>query len=222
MNNIENINNIEFRYEDFLEYLIQGNKNGSSKLIKNYVSQGMKIKDIYEVIIRKSLYRVGELWEQNKVSVATEHMATAITESILNELFEFNISDARTGNKIIAACVENESHQVGIKMVADIFESNGWDSYFMGANTPTTELIDFAKVVNPDVIALSLSIYFNLPVLKRMIIEIRRQLPNIIIIVGGQAFNRIPFDLDKTYKKIHFLPDLYSIEQFIANWQSQK
>ena len=209
----------DFSYEDFLEYLIKGNKTESAQLINFYISKGINIKDIYENVIRKSLYKVGELWEQNKVSVATEHMATAITESILNDIFEHTISDNRTGKKIIAACVENENHQVGIKMVADIFEANGWDSYFMGANTPTMELINFAKVINPDVIALSLSIYFNLPILKKMIIEIRNQLPNVSIIVGGQAFNRIEFDLDKTYKKIHYLPDLYSIENFINNWQ---
>lgn len=42
---------------------------------------------LYENIIKKSLYEVGELWESNKITVATEHLASAIVEAILNELY---------------------------------------------------------------------------------------------------------------------------------------
>ncbi len=213
MENYDLIN--EFKHKDFLHALIHGNRLKSYEFVNQYLQDDKTIKELYEDYIKETLYRVGELWEHNKISVATEHLATAITESILNSLFEKVVSDDRVGKTAIVACVENEFHQVGIKMIADIFEMNGWDTHFLGANIPVNELIKFAKTKDPDLFALSLSIYFHLPMLDTMLQKITHAFPGTTILVGGQAFRHGGLDVLKKYPEVKYINDLNSVEDFI-------
>ncbi|MGM0504174.1 MAG: B12-binding domain-containing protein, partial [Bacteroidota bacterium] len=71
----------DFKYKDFLLALINGDRRQSYQLVDQYLKEDISVKKLYEEYIKETLYRVGELWEHNKISVATEHLATAITES---------------------------------------------------------------------------------------------------------------------------------------------
>lgn len=200
---------------NYLENLLKGNRAICSMLAKQYLEINPSIMDLYEEIFKNALYTVGLLWETNKISVATEHLATAITESILNEHFEQIISKKRYYKKVVLTCVENEEHQVGIKMVADVFEMNGWESYFLGTGIPTKELIRFIRENKPDLLAISLSVYFNYTNLLQMLRELRKEFPALQIIVGGQAFNRSSNSTIINMEKVVILADLYLLEKYI-------
>lgn len=218
ISNIENSKLIaNFKHKDLLLALINGNRKNSSQIISNHLDQNIPIKKLYEENIKESLYKIGELWEHNQISVATEHLATAITESILNSLFEKVVSDKRVGKTAIVACVENEYHQVGIKMIADIFEMNGWDTHFLGANVPVKELIKFARLQTPNIFALSLSIYFHLPVLEIMIKELTEAFPKTPIVVGGQAFRHGGLDVIQKYPEVEYFSNFDEVESYIKN-----
>lgn len=201
-------------FTTYLNSLLDGNRNECKKIIDQLREDDISIMDLYENVLRKSLYEVGELWEYNKISVATEHMATSITEAIMNELFAEIIGHNRLNKTAVIACVEKEDHQVGGKMVADIFEKNGWDTYYLGANTPTHEIIQFCKQTKPDVICLSLSVYLNVFFLLKEIKAIREVL-DIPIFIGGQALRNKGFDIAKKFKDVHYFSDLYDIENYL-------
>ena len=42
---------------------------------------GLSVADVYGRLLQPAPYRVGELWQANQISVAREHLATAITAS---------------------------------------------------------------------------------------------------------------------------------------------
>ncbi|NCD41365.1 MAG: cobalamin-binding protein [Bacteroidia bacterium] len=206
----------QLRVKNYLEALLKSDKQGAQEVILSLLNQGESVTDIYEHIIKPALYRVGELWESNIITVAQEHIATAITEAIMNQMLAFMITES-TGNKtILLGCVENEYHQVGIKMVADLFEVQGWDTHFLGSNTPLNDLIQYAKKINPAVFALSASIYFNLPVLLSMIEKIQNNFPDALILVGGQAFRHGGENLLGSREKVLILHDLYEVNQFLT------
>lgn len=206
---------------NYLEDLLKGNRKQCSTLVKDFLSQNPSITDVYENVLKVALYNVGLLWEKNKISVATEHMATAITEGILNELFEQIIPEKKYQKKVIVACVENENHQVGIKMVADVFEMQGWGSYFLGAGIPTTELLKYIKEINPDIIAISLSVYFNYGNLVSMINILKKEFPNLSIIVGGQALIHVKDQFKTMFPDVIYISDLYLLETFIKSINSK-
>jgi MerR family transcriptional regulator, light-induced transcriptional regulator len=109
----------------------------------------------------------------------------------------------------------NELHQVGIKMVADIFEMKGWESYFLGAGIPVKELVKFIRETKPDLLAISLSIYFNFTSLIGMVKTIKREFPELQIIIGGQAFSHITSEETKYLENILIFNDLYLLERYI-------
>mgnify|MGYP002411033629 FL=1 len=109
---------------DFLNELLKGNRASCSAIASDYLKNNPSIKDLYEEVFKVALHEVGILWENNKITVAAEHIATAIVEGIMNEHFEQIISDKRFNKKVVLACVENELHQVGIKIEQLSFSFN--------------------------------------------------------------------------------------------------
>jgi len=115
-------------YGDYLAFLLSGKKAECVTIVQGLIDQKIFVKDLYLELFQRSMYQVGKLWEENKVSVATEHMATAITEGLLQLVYPMLFSADHVGKSAIIACVPQEYHQLGAKMVADIFEMNGWDA----------------------------------------------------------------------------------------------
>lgn len=215
------IQNLDSKFvKDYLNHLLEGDKKKCSLVVKEYLALNSSLLDLYEKVFKPSLYEVGRLWETNKISVAKEHMATAITEGILNELFQQINPTKKYNKKIVVSCVENEKHQVGIKMVADLFEMKGWDSFFLGSGIPVSELISFIKEVKPDMLAISLSVYFNYSNLVHMLQKISTELPDLFIIIGGQALEQMDDESFKESKNILCIPDLYLLEKYIDSINS--
>lgn len=205
----------DFDNTDFLNSLLSGNRDLCSKIIQEQLNDSITIRELYESIIKETLYQVGELWEYNKISVATEHLASAIVEASLNELYPRIITPQKKEKTVIVSCLENEFHQIGIKMVSDIFELNQWNSYFLGANTPVDELISFTRIIKPDVLAISLSIYSHLPMLESTLQRIRSEFAHLPILVGGQAFQHGGQEIISNYSNVAFLSNLHSLDLFI-------
>lgn len=202
-------------YNTYLAALLKGDRAQCHAIIQDLVARDVDIRDIFLNYFQRSLYQVGELWEINKISVATEHLATAITEGLLALVYPKLFSAEHTGKKAIVSCAVNEYHQIGGKMVADIFELNGWDSRFLGASTPQDDLLKFIHETQPDVLALSLSIYSNLPKLLKTTDAIRGNFMHLDIIFGGQAFR---WGGQKEMLKIlgtQYVPSLKELEKSI-------
>ena len=202
----------------FLDNLLNCNRSACSDIAHSYLSSNHSVIQLYEDVFKVALYEVGKLWETNKISVATEHIATAITESILNELFEQIISNKRCYRKVVVACVEKEQHQVGIKMVADVFEMNGWETFFLGTGIPNNELIRYLHEIKPDLIAISLSVYFNFTNLLKMLDILQKEFPGLQIVIGGQAFNHVSADMTDRMGNVIVLTDLYILDKFIQTY----
>ena len=203
------------KYEDtFFNSLLEGNRLECQKVMEEFRKSNSSIIVLYEDIFKKSLYRIGKMWEYNKISVAVEHMATSITEGLMNELLPEIMNLERVNKRIVISCVENEEHQVGGKMVADIFEKNSWDTNYLGANIPMDELVKFCEFVKPDLICLSLSVYTNIQFLLKEITAIR-QVTDKPIIIGGQALIKVGLEISQKLKNVLYFGSLEGIENYI-------
>lgn len=204
-----------FDVKQFQDYLVEGNYEKCSEFIHNVLKENDDIKFIYDEILKKSMYSIGEMWEASKISVATEHLASAIVETILSEIYFKVFTENKIEKTVVVACTENEFHQLGVKMVSDIFQLNGWQVHFMGANTGIGELIQNIKKANPDILALSLSIPFNLPALDNMLDKIKSEFPDLYILVGGQAFLHGGLEVLEKYSNLIYKPNLNELDDFL-------
>lgn len=203
-------------YSRYVASLIKGDRNTCRDIVLILLENKIPIRFLYEGLFQRSLYEVGRLWETNKISVAIEHLATSITEHLLNLCYPYLFAGDHHGNSAVISCPADEYHQIGGKMVADIFELNGWDGYFLGCNTPLPALLSFIEEKKPQLAGFSLSVYFNYPVLERAVMEVRSCFPGLEIIVGGQAFRWGGSDIVNKIPRVTLLQTLADLERFLV------
>lgn len=207
----------EVLYHEYLNDLLAGRRAKCHETIKELMAGKIEVKALYESLFKRSMYKVGELWENNLITVANEHLATSITESLMNLVHPSIFATERIGKKAVISCSPNEFHQVGGKMVADILELNGWDGHFLGANTPTDDMAQFIQDTKPDFVGLSLSILSNIDNLRQSIEVIRVNFPNLDLVIGGQAFRWGGVDTLRRYPGAEYLPTLDELEKSIKS-----
>lgn len=205
-------------YGGYLAFLLSGKKAECVTIVQGLIDHKILVKDLYLELFQRSMYQVGKLWEENKISVATEHMATAITEGLLQLVYPMLFSADHVGKSAIIACVPQEYHQLGAKMVADIFELNGWDGYFVGANTPTEDLLGNIHEKKPDLVALSMSLYVSLKGMDEMLQGLTSTFPKLDIIVGGQGFLWGGVEVVNSYPNVRYVKSLDSLVQIIKTY----
>jgi len=203
----------EAYYHQYFNALLSGDRITCAEKVERLLDKNIPIYTLYTDLFQRSMYEVGSLWEENKISVAVEHLTTSITESLLALVYPKLFSAAHKNRSIVVSCSANEYHQIGAKMVADVFELNGWHGYFLGANTPINDLITYIDHKKPDIVGLSLSIYFNLPLLSKIIDNININFPHQDILVGGQAFRWGGKEELNEKKNVLYLESLEKIAQ---------
>lgn len=174
-------------YLRYFDGLLTNNREQCCARFQQWLDADPDLLSLYENLVQRSLYEVGERWEQGKISVATEHLATAISEGLLNLTYSRLFASPRIGKSAVVTCAANEHHQIGGKMVADLFELHGWRGYFLGANTPVRDVISLIGEKRADVVALSVAMASGLATVITAATEIREAFPEVQILVGGQA-----------------------------------
>ena len=178
----------ELEYQRYLDGLLRHDREQCRLSFEQWLAATPELRSLYEELVRRSLYEVGTRWEQGQISVATEHLATAISEGLLNLTYPRLFARPRVNKSAVVACVASEYHQIGSKMVADVFELCGWRGYFLGANTPLSALLALIAEKQPNVAALSAATTYALDPLVAAVTEIRAAFPALPVLVGGQAF----------------------------------
>ena len=173
--------------------------------------------------MQRAMYEVGTLWEQNLVSIATEHLATATTEFLLAQIYPQIFAQPHKDRRAIITCVPGEYHQIGPRIVADFFEMHGWHGFTLGANTPTAALISMIRERDPDVVGLSLSRLINRPQLEGMLKAISREFPDLTLFLGGRAFSaddagkQAREEVMLVCPQLVYFPSLNELEIYLTN-----
>ncbi len=180
--------------EQYLALLLRGERHKASRVILEAVEAGTAVKDIYLDVFQRTQKEVGRLWQMNQVSVAQEHYCTAATQFIMSQLYPYIFSTARVGRCFVATCVGGELHEMGVRMVADFFEMDGWDTYYMGANTPTESILQTIAERQVDVLGISATMTFHVSIVADLIKRVRASEigRDVKILVGGYPFNVAP------------------------------
>lgn len=176
---------------DYLQALLRGERHVASRLVLEAVGVGFDVKDIYLQVFQRSQHEIGRLWQMNRLSVAQEHYCTAATQLIMSQLYPHIFNARRNGRVLVATCVEGDLHEIGVRMISDFFASEGWETFYLGANTPTGSLIQILRDRRADVLAVSATMVFHLRAVSNLIAAVRASDvgERVRILVGGYPFN---------------------------------
>jgi MerR family transcriptional regulator, light-induced transcriptional regulator len=180
--------------EQYLKTLLAGDRAEASEIITRAVDAQISIRDIYLNVFKPSLYEVGRLWQTGQITVAHEHFFSAATQLIMSELYpRIHQHAVKNGNVVVAACVSGELHEIGLRMAADLLELEGWQTYYLGANTPAMSIVDIMREKKARLLMLSMCLPINGPELRALIAMVRQQLGGEVkIIIGGYSISSDP------------------------------
>jgi methanogenic corrinoid protein MtbC1 len=172
--------------------LLIGNQREALAILNDCIDSGRNLVDVEVNVIQPAMYRIGEKWQANRVTVAQEHIATAIVQSVMTMALLRSTPPALTSKRVLLACVSGNHHSIGLRMVADSFQLAGWEIQYLGADVPTPSLIRQIGEWSPDLVGLSLSFAQHLRVVKNVISQLRARFgpARPPVIIGGLAINR--------------------------------
>ncbi|MEO8452110.1 MAG: cobalamin-dependent protein [Gemmatimonadota bacterium] len=183
----------------YLQALLRGERHVASRIVLDAVERTMSVQDIYLRIFQRAQYEIGRLWQTNMINVAQEHYCTAATQLIMSQLYPRIFSREKTGGTLVATCVSGDLHELGIRMIADFFELAGWDTYYLGASTPASSVVQTVIDRGADLLAVSATITYHVAQVEALVGVVRATpaCNGVRILVGGYPFNLSP-DLWKT------------------------
>ena len=179
--------------KQYLDFLLKGNRTQAQSLVTTLVENGEPIASLYDNIFKVTQHEIGLLWQNNSITVAHEHYCTAATQSIMSSLYPYIFTSEKRLRKMAACSVSGDMHEMGIRMLSDLFEIDGWDTYYMGANMPEASIVSALFEQNPQLLAISVTMPFHIIKVHSLIKKIRSSilLDKVKIMVGGYPFTLV-------------------------------
>jgi methanogenic corrinoid protein MtbC1 len=143
----------------FRDALIAGDQVGTEEIARGAMADGMALADLYVDVMFPALIEVGDRWASGDLTVADEHLATSIVESLMARIGPGRDRlPSRHRERVLMAGVELEGHVVGLRMLADLAEDAGFDVRYLGPSVPLDALLDLVARLAPDIVCLSVSV----------------------------------------------------------------
>jgi methanogenic corrinoid protein MtbC1 len=152
--------------------------------------------------------RIGEQWHEGRLGTAIEHYVTKLIQqklfSVMNQLpvNEF-------GPRVLIACPQGETHEIGAQAVAYIAATRGCQVYYLGPNLPMPDLMAFCEKIRPDLVLLSLTEAKSEAAMLEQLKELEQLATGWPVAVGGQGARAFGDLLRDT--KIELLDDLAAL-----------
>ena len=179
---------------EYLEALLHGERRQATQMILQSADAGTPIKDLYLNVFQPVQREIGRLWQLNRITVGQEHYCTAATQLVISRLYPRIFAGEKNGSTLVMSCVAGELHELGARMVADFFEMEGWETVFLGADTPIDGVLSAVQESAADVLGVSVTIPTNLDAARALIRSVREMDPPAParIMIGGNAVNTVP------------------------------
>ncbi|MBM7580961.1 cobalamin B12-binding domain-containing protein [Jeotgalibacillus terrae] len=188
--------------KNFTDVLLDGDQDKAWEYVINEVDKGTSTKDIFFGLLTPAMVEIGQKWQENEISVADEHLATTTCDFTLAR-YKHEVLLPRIQNKpqdqgrALFFCVEKEEHDLGIRMIAQIFEENGYEVRLMGANLPVEFVLTMAVKWEPDVIGMSASMLKQGERVPSYIQRLMERFEQTELLIGGRFLSLPDQLLDK-------------------------
>lgn len=186
---------MESLYGDFLQALKNQDKEKAMEISMAALESGKAdIKTLYEEILAKALNSVIHEFEDEDMLIWQEHVRSSIVLSVIENSYTYVLKekeklDLGHKGKVLVFCPKYEDHIIGPRMAADIFTIAGYQTTFIGANTPFRTLEKAIEAIKPDIISIGVTNFYNLIETRKTIEAIREKLDyKIKIVLSGYAF----------------------------------
>jgi methanogenic corrinoid protein MtbC1 len=152
--------------ESFLRQALDGNLAGAYQTIIRADDLGLPLTRLFGEVLQLALTELGQRWQHGQLLVAQEKEVSELARDLIADL---SLRHARTptdGPALVAACVEGERHELGLRMICGLIRAEGWAVHYLGADVAPRFLLEAVQLHRPAVILLSARLALNLPAVK--------------------------------------------------------
>lgn len=175
--------------------MIEGDLKESIYIYQSFIANS-NIEHFYEKILNPTMSKVGSMWADGHLSIATEHVASNIAQSLIKIISENHKKNSLDKGKIILTTPVGEEHCISCNMIESFLLSKGFTIFNLSPSTPANSLVEFIKTIHPTAILISITLEDNIKSAQRLVKKITDSNKKIPVYVGGQALdnNRSKFD----------------------------
>ena len=176
----------------FVEALTEGDRQSCRALIREMVDEGLPVRRLYDELLWPAMEQVAQLYKEDRIDAAAEHMATRIVRAVADQVQMHLAQRERNGQRILILCADGEPEELGAQMCADLFEADGWETFFVGGGVPDDEVLTLVGRLGPDVLLIFGTQPAGVVPVRRLIHLIREvgAHPSMNILISGGVFNR--------------------------------
>jgi DNA-binding transcriptional MerR regulator len=130
------------------------------------------------------LAEIGARWESGRLSIASEHLASALTRNMLG--VTLRAKPDGNGRLMLFSTPSGERHELGVLAAASIAIANGARAVYLGPDLPAEEVVASARRLGAGVVVLGVAAARPADV-RHYVRRIREELPDDVQIwVGGR------------------------------------
>ena len=182
-------------FDTFSILLDQENKQAAVEYIISLLEEGkIDVTDLYFQVLTPALNSMTCPFPDKNICIWKEHIKTAIVRTIVECCYPYvlkkrdSLSPENKGTAVIL-CPPEEYHDLGARMAADFFTICGYETIYIGSNTPFHDFYNAVDYIKPQVIGISVSNFYNLVVTKKIVADLKSKVGDeVLIVVGGNAF----------------------------------
>jgi methanogenic corrinoid protein MtbC1/DNA-binding XRE family transcriptional regulator len=172
---------------DYEAVLFSGNPDQAQQITTRMIASGWPVAVIYVEVFSKALATVGQLWHDDKISIAHEHRATQITLEQTQIVRRSMVVAADANRRAVVTAIANNDHIVGARMAADLLMEDGWMVDFLGGDTPASGLVELIEETNAKLVCLSVALPDHVDAARQTIDVVKASASSPIVIIGGGA-----------------------------------
>ena len=176
----------------YLEALLRGDRKACRSVVEETLQSGVPANSVYLHLIWPVMTEIERLQRADKISLVEEHLATRINRTIVDQLQNKLPRRPEKHKKVVVCCAREELQELGAQIIADLFESDGWQVRFLGGGLTNDDVFAFINEYAPDVLLVYGTTPKQAPDVRRLIDRIRavNAWPDLRIVVSGGLFNR--------------------------------
>ena len=138
-----------------------------------------------------SLVALGQAWDDGRVSVAGEHMASNAVMRRLAAAYEA-AATSMSGPKVLIGLPPGSRHELGLLAFAVAARRAGLTAAYLGADVPSGEWASTVATLDAGAVVLSALQGRDLDPLRLVVADLRATHPDILIAVGGSLQSHAP------------------------------
>jgi methanogenic corrinoid protein MtbC1 len=138
-------------------------------------------------VVVPMLEGIGRGWQERSVSIAQEHLASAVIRRVLGWLLGvYQVRDEAP--RLIVATPPGQVHELGALMVAVSAAAEGWAVTYLGTDLPVADLVGAARETDARAVAISVVYVPDDRDVATAVREARAGLPaRVPLLLGGSA-----------------------------------